>query len=126
VDRFIYPGIQLNYGEKKMSHVIHFAFAPGSTETLVQRAWWAYLLWIPAAALVGFAIAEIFSGLLHLPRRIFLIPYVALVSLTLYAFLRWSGLSLTELVQHNWVWGVVGAVWWRFWSATSLSQPAGR
>jgi hypothetical protein len=77
---------------------------------LVQRAWWGYLLWIPAAALLGFAIAEIFAGLLHLPRSVYLIPYVALVSLTFYAFLRWSGLSLMELFRHNWVWGVVGAV----------------
>ncbi len=108
-----------------MNDMIHFAFAPGSTETLVQRAWWAYLLWIPAAALVGFAITEIFSGLLHLPRRIFLIPYVALVSLTVYAFMRWSGLSLTELVQHNWVWGVVGAVLvGMFLVRNILSQPA--
>jgi hypothetical protein len=48
--------------------------------------------------------------LLHLPRSIYLIPYVALVSLFLYAFVRWSGLSLTELFRHNWIWGVVGAV----------------
>jgi hypothetical protein len=48
--------------------------------------------------------------MLHLPRSIYLVPYVALVSLFLYAFVRWSRLSLTELFRHNWVWGVVGAV----------------
>lgn len=93
-----------------MSTVVHSALTPGSTESLIQRAWWGYLLWIPAAALLGFVIAEIFAGLLHLPRSIYLIPYVAMVSLFLYAFLRWSGLSLAELFRHNWIWGVVGAV----------------
>jgi hypothetical protein len=108
-----------------MSTVIHSAFAPRGTEPLLQRAWWGYLLWIPAAALLGLAIAEIFTGLLHLPRSIYLIPYVALVSLFLYAFLRWTGLSLTELFRHNWVWGVVGAVLvGAFVVRNIFSQPA--
>ena len=110
-----------------MSAASHSTFVLGITELLVQRAWWAYLLWIPATALLGFAIAEIFAGLLHLPRRIFLIPYVALVSLTLYGFMRWSGLSLTELVRHNWILGVVGAVLvGAFLIRNILSQPASR
>ena len=108
-----------------MNTVIPSAFAPGSAEPLVQRAWWAYLLWIPAAALLGFAIAQIFAGLLHLPRSIYLIPYVVLVSLVLYVFLRWSGLSLIELFRHNWVWGVVGAVLFgAFVVRNVFSQPA--
>ena len=93
-----------------MNPILNSVLALESLEPLAQRAWWGYLLWIPAAALLGFAIAAIFAGWLHLPRRIFLIPYVALVSLFLVAFLRWSGLSLTELIRHNWVMGVVGAV----------------
>ena len=103
-----------------MSAAIHFALAPGSIEPLAQSAWWGGLLWIPAAALLGFAIAAIFVSVLHLPRSIYLIPYVVLVSLFLYAFLRWSGLSLTELVRHNWVWGVVGA----FVVRNIFAQPA--
>lgn len=93
-----------------MSTAIHSTFAPGSTAQLVQRAWWGYLLWIPAAALLGFAVAEVFAGLLHLPRGIYLIPYVASVSLFVYVFFRWSGLSPVELLRHNWIWGVVGGV----------------
>ncbi|MBK9715041.1 MAG: hypothetical protein IPO81_27710 [Kouleothrix sp.] len=108
-----------------MSTAIHSAFASGSAEPLVQRAWWGYLLWMAAAALLGFAIAEICAGLLHLPRSIYLIPYVALVSLFLYAFLRWSGLSLTELFSHNWGWGVMGAVLvGAFLVSNIFSQPA--
>jgi hypothetical protein len=63
--------------------------------------------------------------LFHLPRSIYLIPYVALVSLALYAFFRWSGLSLTELFRHNWVWGIVGALLvGAFVVRNVFSQPA--
>lgn len=88
-----------------MSTMIQFAVDP-----LVQGTWWQYLLWIPAAALLGFALAIVFTSMLHLPRRIFLIPYVALTTLFLYAFLSWSGVSLTELFQQNLILGIVGAV----------------
>lgn len=108
-----------------MSTVMRSGFASGSTEPLAQRAWWSYLLWLPAAALLGFAIAEIFADLLHLPRGLYLIPYVMLVSLFLYGFLRWSGISLIELFRHNWVWGIVGAVLvGAFLVRNVFSQPA--
>jgi len=93
-----------------MDLVINFSSASMIVEVLVQKPWWAYLLWIPAAALLGFAIAGIFAGILHLRRNLFLIPYVGLASLTLYLFFHWSGLSLIELIRVNWIWGVVGAV----------------
>ncbi len=105
--------------------ILHCAFTLGAIEPLVQGVWWGYLLWTSAAAVLGFAIAEIFAGLLHLPRSIYLIPYVVLVGLFLYAFLRWSGLSLTELFRQNWVLGVVGAVLvGAFLVRNILSQPA--
>jgi len=108
-----------------MSAFIQSIFGPGGTEPLVQRSWWGYLLWILAAALLSFVISEIFAGLLHLPRVIYLIPYVALVSLFLYAFLRWSGLSLIDLFRHNWIWGVVGAILFgAFVVRNVFSQPA--
>lgn len=108
-----------------MSTVTQFAFASGSIEPLVQGAWWEYLLWIPAAALLGFAVAAIFVSVLHLPRRVFLIPYVALVGLFLYAFLRWSEISLTELFRQNWILGVVGAVLVGVFLVRNIfSQPA--
>lgn len=108
-----------------MSAVIQATFSPGVSDSLAQRAWWAYLLWLPAMALLGFVTAEVFAGLLHLPRRIYLIPYVALVGLALFTFLRWSGLSLAELIRHNWVWGVVGAMLvGAFVVRNVFSQPA--
>ncbi|HLO31202.1 MAG TPA: hypothetical protein VK249_18780 [Anaerolineales bacterium] len=104
----------------------HFAASlPGIAQPLMERGWGTYILWVPAAALIGFAIAAIFAGVLHLPRSIYLIPYVGLVSLFFYAFLRWSGLSVINLLRHNWVWGVVGAVLLGMWTVNNiLSQPA--
>lgn len=81
--------------------------------------------WIVAAALLGFAIAAIFAGMFHLPRSIYLIPYVGLVSLFLYAYVRWSGLSIANLIRHNWIWGVIGAVALGMFTVRNiLSQPA--
>jgi hypothetical protein len=93
-----------------MSEIIYLISIPGSPGQLVQITWWAYLLWIPAAALLAFAIAEIFAGHLHLTRKVLLIPYVVLVGLFLYGFMRWSGLSIIGLIRSNWVWGLVGSV----------------
>ena len=97
----------------------------GIPHPLAERAWESYLLWVPAAALLGFANAEIFAGLLHLPRSIYLMWYVASVSLFFYAFLRWSGLSIIQLLSHNWVWGIIGAILLGAFTVNSiLSQPA--
>ena len=81
--------------------------------------------WIAAAALLGFAIAAIFAGLLHLPRPIYLIPYVGLTGLFFYAYVRWSGLSVASLIRHHWYWGIIGAALLGIWTVRNiLSQPA--
>ena len=73
----------------------------------------------------GFAISAIFAGVLRLPRSIYLIPYVALSSLFLYAYVRWSRLSIGDLVGHHWVWGLVGAILLAAFTVRNiLSQPA--
>jgi hypothetical protein len=98
--------------------------AIGNTSQVVDHVWWSYLIWIPAAALLGFAIAKIFSSRLRLPRNIFLIPYVLLSGLFVYAYWRWSGVPLAELLRHNWIWGVLGAVLvGAFVIRNILSQP---
>jgi hypothetical protein len=80
--------------------------------------------WIAAAALLGFAIAAVFAGLLRLPRSIYLIPYVLLASLFFYAFVRSSGISLVNLIRHNWYWGLLGAaIAGVFTVRNVLSQP---
>ncbi len=81
--------------------------------------------WIAAAALLGFAIAAIFAGALHLPRSIYLVVYLALAAPFLYAFARWSNLSIGSLIRHNWMWGLAGAVLFgAFVVRNVLSQPA--
>lgn len=90
----------------------------------MDTVWYAYLVWIAAAGLLGFAISFVFAGLLRLPRTLYLVPYVLLSGLFLYAFLRWSGLSLAELIRHNWAWGLVGAALFAVFTVKNvLSQP---
>ena len=76
----------------------------------MNQTWYTHLLWIVAAAVLGFAVAAIFAGLLHLPRSIYLLVYVALVTPFLYAYARWSHLAMGDLIRHNWIWGLVVAV----------------
>jgi len=75
----------------------------------MNTVWYTYLGWIAAAGLLGFAISFIFAGLLHFPRRVFLIPYIILSGLFLYAFIQWTGIPFRGLIQHNWIWGLIGA-----------------
>ncbi len=90
-----------------------------------ERVWWSYLLWIPAAAFLGYGTAAIFSSWLHLPRSLFLVPYVILAGLFLYAYQRWSGLSIGTLVRQNWIWALIGTILLGLFLARNvLSQPA--
>lgn len=87
--------------------------------------WYTCLGWIAATGLLSFAISFIFAGKLRLSRRVFLVPYVALAGLFLHAFLKWSGISLQELVRHNWIWGLAGAVLLALFLVKNIrSQPA--
>lgn len=91
----------------------------------MNTAWYTYLGWIVAAGLLGFALSFFFAGKLRLPRRVFLIPYVILSSLFLYAFVYWSGISLQDLIRHNWIWGMIGAVLLALFLVKNIrSQPA--
>ena len=91
----------------------------------MNKEWYVYLLWPLGAAVLGFGIAAVFAGFFRLPRPVYLIPYVGLVSLFFYAFIRWSGLSIVNLLRHNWYWGVIGAVLvGAFTVRNILSQPA--
>ncbi len=88
------------------------------------KPWYTHLLWIAAAALLGFAIAAVFAGALRLPRNLYLIPYVGLASAFLYAYTRWSGVSIRSLIQHNWYWGVAAGIALSVFTVRNvLSQP---
>jgi hypothetical protein len=68
----------------------------------VSAPWWAHVLWVVAAAMLGFAVAAIFAGLLHLPRALFLVPYMVLGSAFLYGYVRWSGVDVGRSVRRHW------------------------
>jgi len=91
----------------------------------MNKAWYIYLLWIAGGGVLGFAIAAVFAGLLRLPRALFLIPYVVLVSAFLYSYARWSEVDIQDLIVRHWPWGVVGAaIFGAFVVRNVLSQPA--
>jgi hypothetical protein len=91
----------------------------------MNRAWYAYLLWVIAAGVLGFAVTAVFSGLIHLPRALFIVPYTVLISAFLYGYVRWSGIDIRDLILRHWPWGLVGAaIIGTFVVKNVLSQPA--
>jgi hypothetical protein len=81
--------------------------------------------WIAAAAALGFAASGLFGGVLHLSRRIFLIPYTLLVASFTYAFVKANRLDIGRLLRRHWRRGLVGAVLLAVFSVgTVLAQPA--
>jgi hypothetical protein len=90
----------------------------------MNKLWYVHLGWVMAAGLLGFAISMIFAGILRLPRNLYLIPYSGIAGLFFYAYVRWSGLSISELIRHNWVCGLVGAIALALFLVKNvLSQP---
>jgi hypothetical protein len=69
-----------------------------------------YVLWIGAAAALGFAVSFIFSGLLEMPRSWFLLFYVGASAPFLIAYFRWTGVDIPRALRHHWRIGTIGAV----------------
>ena len=91
----------------------------------MAKAFTLNIVWIIAAALLGFTVVAVFAGMFRLPRSIFLVVYLALAAPFLYAFARWSSLSVSSLLRHNWVWGLIAAVIIGVFTVRNiLSQPA--
>jgi hypothetical protein len=85
----------------------------------------AYLLWIIAAGVLSFAVAAVFAGLLRMPRSLFLVPYVILTGIFAVGYFRWSKVDMQQLITHNWLWGLLGALLLGFFVVKNvLSQPA--
>jgi hypothetical protein len=102
---------------------LHFQIQSEGVDQM-NKIWYAYLGWVAAAALLGFAVSFIFAGVLRLPRNVYLIPYIAFISLFLYAFAIWSGLAMGDLIRHHWVWGLVGALLLAAFTINNIrSQP---
>ncbi len=91
----------------------------------MDTRWWLHLMWVLAAAGLGFLVAAILAGWLRLPRPWLLVPYLILAGAFLYAYFRWSGVDLGNEARRYWVWGLVGAVLaGAFLVKNVLSQPA--
>lgn len=68
------------------------------------------ILWILYASILGFAVAAIFAGLLKLQRNIYLLLYIPLVAALFALFIISNKLNITEMIVHNWYWGLIGAM----------------
>jgi hypothetical protein len=66
------------------------------------------LVWVLAAALLGFATTALFSGFFEWRRDWFVAIYALLVGSFLYGYIRWSGVDLRSFLLYRWIWGVVG------------------
>ena len=93
-----------------MNTLNHESTDSAGKQILAEGAWWEHLLWVLAGAVLVFVIAAVFAGLLHLPRPLYLIPYVVLVVPFLYGYAHWSKLALGRCILHHWSWGVVGGI----------------
>jgi len=83
-----------------------------------------HVAWLVGAAATGFAASSVFSGLLHLSRNLFLLPYAVMAASFLYGYLRWSRI---DLWRHFWdrpFLGLLGAALaGAFVISNVLSQP---
>ena len=68
------------------------------------------IIWILLAAILGFGIAGLFSGLLKLQRNVYLLIYIPLVLGLFIWFIIAKNISVSDLFSHNWYWGLLGAV----------------
>ena len=90
----------------------------------MSRVWYVYLGWVVVAGILGFAVSTIFAGILRLPRNLYLISYIGISGLFFYIYIRWSGTSISKVIQHNWTWGLVGALLLTLFTVKNvLSQP---
>lgn len=67
-------------------------------------------MWVAAAGAVGFASAFVFSDVLALPRRWFLVPHAIVTIAFLLAYARWSGTELRRLFSRRFGFGALGAL----------------
>jgi len=90
-----------------------------------SNSWWRHLLWIVGAAVLGYAVAALFSDMAGLSRPLFLIPHALISGGFVLAYLRWSKVELESTLRRQWLWGLVGAALiGAFLVMNVLSQPA--
>ncbi len=97
----------------------------GSAWERREKPWASYLLWIPAAALLGFVTAALFAGVFRLPRSLYLLFYVALAGGLFYAYMGYARVYILEILDQHWVWGLIAAVVLSVFTVRNiLEQPA--
>lgn len=113
-----------NYGEY-MSRLNSESAVTVEKQIPVERSWQEHLLWILAGTLLASVVAAVFAGAFHLPRSIYLIPYVVLVTAFLYGYVRWSKIALGQCMRYHWGWGLVGGIVVGIFAVQSvLRQPS--
>ena len=88
---------------------------------------WALIGWVVAASILGFAISAVFASWMKLSRNLFLIPYVSLASIFLYAFFVLNQIDVAGILINNWPWGILaGGIASVFLIRNVKSQPVSR
>jgi hypothetical protein len=83
------------------------------------------VIWILIASLLGFSIAALFAGSLKLRRNIYLLFYIPPVIALFLVFIISKEISLTQIITHNWYWGLLGTLLASFFVIKNvLSQPS--
>ena len=67
-------------------------------------------LWLLGAAILGYGISALFSGVLRFPRSWFVAAYLVIASAFLFGYVRSSRIDLHQLLRRNWKRGMAGAV----------------
>jgi hypothetical protein len=76
---------------------------------MAERHWIGHIAWVGAAAIVGFGVSTITSGLLELSRDAVVLVHAAASVSLVSAYVRWSKIDVRRLLRHNLVWGLAGA-----------------
>jgi hypothetical protein len=85
---------------------LHHPSAVSRSRPAAEAGWWHELLWIAAAALLGFAVTMIFSSGLELSRSWLVAIYAPAVFVLTAAYVYVNEIDLLATLQHRWRWGV--------------------
>ena len=75
-----------------------------------RSAAWHELIWIPAAAAVGYASSAVLAGWLELSRPWLVLWYGAAVTVLTVAYVRQSRIDIPRILARRWQWGALGAL----------------
>lgn len=83
-----------------------------------------HLVWIAAAALVGFAVPFVFDDVLALPVDLYYLVYFAIITIFFFIYVTRTKLNLREWFSRRLIWGVLlGLVFGALMVQNVLSRP---